>query len=56
MKNFLFDKYTKTTCEKDIKLRMKQILLMSCNCMLLAAPNFDARLCKKTAITDTTLK
>jgi hypothetical protein len=54
--NFFFDKYRKTTCEKDIKLHMKQILLMSSICMLLAAPNFDAWLCKKTTITDAALK
>lgn len=42
MKNSFFDKYTKTTCEKDIKFYMKQTLPMSCNCMLFAAPNFDA--------------
>jgi hypothetical protein len=52
----LFDKYTKTTGENDIKLHIKQILLMSCNCMLLAVPNFDAWLCKKTTIRDIALK
>lgn len=56
MKNFFSDKYTGTTCEKDIKFYTKQTLPVSCNCMLFVAPNFDAWLCEKTAITDRALK